>query len=117
MELTDKGFQPAAAVVKSGLDVEWNIIDSTTGNNYGTTILVPDFATQVPLEPGDNRLYFTPAGSFDFSNGDNTSYGYIKVVDDISKMDLNEIKKEIGNFQTQIWPDTTFQGAGGSCCQ
>lgn len=117
MELTDKGFQPAAAVVKSGLDVEWNIIDSTTGNNYGTTILVPDFATQVPLEKGDNRLYFTPAGSFDFSDGDNTSYGYIKVVDDVNKMDLNEIKKEIGNFQTQIWPDATFQGAGGSCCQ
>jgi hypothetical protein len=97
--------------------VEWNIIDNTTENNYGTNLLVPDFASQVPLEQGENKLYFTPAGSFDFSTGDNAYYGYIKEVDDINNMDLDGIKKEIGSFKTQIWPDETFQGAGGSCCQ
>lgn len=117
MELTNDGFKPAAAVVKSGLDVEWNIIDNTTENNYGTNLLVPNFASQVPLEQGENKLYFTPAGSFDFSTGDNAFYGYIKEVDDINNMDLDGIKKEIGSFKTQIWPDETFQGAGGSCCQ
>jgi sulfite exporter TauE/SafE/copper chaperone CopZ/plastocyanin domain-containing protein len=117
MELTDNGFKPAAAVIKSGLDVEWNIINSTSEDNYGTNILVPDFSSQVPLESGDNKLYFTPAGSFDFSTGDNAYYGYFKVVDDINNMDLNGIKKEIQSFKTQIWPDDTFQGAGGSCCQ
>ena len=117
MELTDNGFLPAAAVVKSGVDVEWNIIDSTTENNYGTNLLVPDFATQVPLEKGENLLYFTPAGSFDFSTGDNAFYGYIKIVDDMETIDINAIKEEIKNFKTMIWPDATFQGGGGSCCQ
>ncbi|WP_394522634.1 sulfite exporter TauE/SafE family protein [Lacrimispora sp. JR3] len=117
MELTDNGFKPAAAVVKSGVDVEWKIIDSTTENNYGTNLLVPDFATQLSLEKGENLLYFTPAGSFDFSTGDNAFYGYIKIVDDMKTMDIHAIKEEIKNFKTQIWPDDTFQGAGGSCCQ
>ncbi len=117
MELTDKGFKPAAAVVKSGVDVEWNIIDNTSESNYGTNLLVPDFATQLPLEKGENLLYFTPAGSFDFSTGDNAFYGYIKIVDDMGTMDINAIKEEVKNFKTQIWPDDTFQGAGGSCCQ
>lgn len=116
MELTDEGFKPAAAVVKSGVDVEWNIIDSTSGDTYGTQLLVPDFATQLPLEEGENSFYFTPAGSFDFSTGDNAFYGYIKVVDDLNNIDTDAIKKEISGFKTLIWPEDTFQGAGGSCC-
>ncbi len=116
MELTDEGFKPAAAVVKSGVDVEWNIIDSTSGETYGTKLLVPDFATQLPLEEGENSFYFTPAGSFDFSTGDNAFYGYIKVVDDLNNIDMDAIKKEISGFKTLIWPEDTFQGAGGSCC-
>jgi sulfite exporter TauE/SafE/copper chaperone CopZ/plastocyanin domain-containing protein len=116
MELTDEGFKPAAAVVKSGVDVEWNIIDSTSGDTYGAQLLVPDFATQLPLEEGENNFYFTPAGSFDFSTGDNAFYGYIKVVDDLNNIDMDAIKKEISSFKTLIWPEDTFQGAGGSCC-
>lgn len=116
MELTDEGFKPAAAVVKSGVDVEWNIIDSTSGDTYGTQLLVPDFATQLPLEEGENSFYFTPAGSFDFSTGDNAFYGYIKVMDDLNNIDTDAIKKEISSFKTLIWPEDTFQGAGGSCC-
>lgn len=117
MELTDDGFTPAVAVVETGTDVEWNIIDNTTGSNYGTLLLVPDFATQLPLENGENLLYFTPAVSFDFSTGDNAFYGYVKVVDDLQTIDLDAVREEISNFQTLIWPDDTFQAAGGSCCQ
>lgn len=117
MELTDDGFKPAVAVVESGQDVEWHIIDNTTKSSYGSSLLVPDFATQLPIEAGENAFYFTPAGSFDFSNGDNTFYGYIKVVDDIKNVDMDAIKKEVNGFQTMIWPEDTFQAAGGSCCQ
>lgn len=118
MELTDDGFKPAVAVVESGQDVEWDIIDKTTKASYGNSLLVPDFATQLPIETGENAFYFTPAGSFDFSNGDNTFYGYIKVVDDIKNMDMDGIKKEVSSFQTMIWPEDTFQASGGaSCCQ
>lgn len=116
IELTDDGFKPAAAVIKSGVDVEWNILDNTFSSTYGTELLVPDFATRMPLEKGENNLYFTPAGSFDFSTGDHAFYGYMKVVDDLNNLDMDGIKKEISSFKTLIWPEETFQGADGSCC-
>lgn len=120
LELTDEGFKPAAAVVETGMDVEWDITDNRTQSNYGSLLLVPNFATQLPLEEGENRFYFAPGDSedsFDFSDGDNKFYGYIKVVDDIDTINLEEIKKEISGFQTMIWPEDTFQAAGASCCQ
>ncbi|WP_333649910.1 urease accessory protein UreH domain-containing protein [Lacrimispora sp.] len=118
LEYTDEGFKPAVAVVETGMDVEWAIVDNSTESDYGLDLLVPAFNTQLFLEKGENLLYLTPTDSFDFSTGDNKFYGYIKVVDDIETMDLDAIKKEVGSFQTMIWPEETFQGSGGaSCCQ
>ncbi|WP_367566639.1 sulfite exporter TauE/SafE family protein [Lacrimispora sp.] len=118
LEYTDEGFKPAVAVVETGMDVEWAIVDNSTESDYGLDLLVPVFNTQLFLEKGENLLYLTPTESFDFSTGDNKFYGYIKVVDDIETMDLDAIKKEVGSFQTMIWPEETFQGSGGaSCCQ
>ena len=103
---------------ETGMDVEWAIVDNSTESDYGLDLLVPAFNTQLFLEKGENLLYLTPTDSFDFSTGDNKFYGYIKVVDDIETMDLDAIKKEVGSFQTMIWPEETFQGSGGaSCCQ
>lgn len=116
IELTKQGFSPGVFVVQSGIDVEWEIIDNTSESETGTDLLVPDFKTVLYLEKGENVLYFTPTESFDFSTGDNSSYGYVKVVDDRETVDLNGVKEEVSQFKTMIWPDDTFQGAGGSCC-
>lgn len=116
LELTSEGFKPAVAVVKAGVDTEWTFIDNRQDMDYGTNLLIPDFATELYLEKGENTLYFIPDKSFDFSTGDNSFYGYIKVVDDLENVDLNAVKDEVSKFQTMIWPEDTFQGAGGSCC-
>lgn len=116
LELTSQGFKPAVAVVKAGVDTEWTFIDNRQDMDYGTNLLIPDFATELYLEKGENTLYFVPDKSFDFSTGDNTFYGYIKVVDDLENVDLNAVKDEVSKFQTMIWPEDTFQGSGGSCC-
>ena len=116
LELTSQGFKPAVAVVKAGVDTEWTFIDNRQDMDYGTNLLIPDFATELYLEKGENTLYFIPDKSFDFSTGDNSFYGYIKVVDDLENVDLNAVKDEVSKFQTMIWPEETFQGAGGSCC-
>ncbi len=116
LELTDQGFKPAVAVVKAGVDTEWTFIDNRSDIDYGTNLLIPDFFTELYLEKGENTLYFIPEKSFDFSTGDNSFYGYIKVVDDLENVDLNAVKDEVSKFQTMIWPEDTFQGSGGSCC-
>jgi len=115
LELTDQGFKPAVAVVKAGVDTEWTFIDNRSEIDYGTNLLIPDFFTELYLEKGENTLYFIPEKSFDFSTGDNSFYGYIKVVDDLENVDLNAVKDEVSKFQTMIWPEDTFQGSGGSC--
>lgn len=114
VELTDQGFSPAVVVVKSGLYVMWDIKNSVTGTGNGTQLLVPNYASQLKLEQADNQLAFNPDSSFDFSTGDSKFYGYVKVVDDVSKADIAAIKKEVNDFQTLIYPPETFQASGSA---
>ncbi len=113
IELTEDGFSPAVVVVKSGLDVEWNI-KNLVADAEGVQLLVPNYAAQLSLADGDNQLFFTPDDSFDFSTGDNTFYGYVKVVDDIVETDIEAIKEEVSQFETLIWPPETFQTNGAA---
>ncbi|HWQ50170.1 MAG TPA: sulfite exporter TauE/SafE family protein [Terriglobales bacterium] len=114
ISLTDEGFSPAVVLVKSGVDVVWHIDNALSGTDSGTQLLVPGYATRLTLAGGDNPLFFTPAGDFDFSTGDSAFYGYVKVVDDLAA-DLDEVKAEVSRFETLIWPPETFfdQGAAG----
>lgn len=108
IELTDEGFKPAVIVVQSGLDVEW-IIDNkaTKANNFN--LQVPLYKKQVPLNEAENPLYLYPTQDFDFSNADNSAYGYVKVVDSLEKIDTQAIQDEVKNYQTLIWPQETFE--------
>ncbi len=107
--LTDNGFSPAVAIVEAGTDVLWNIQFTSFGGESGTQLLVPNYATQIPLTPGDNPLLFSPDESFDFSTSDNRFYGYLKVVDDLDAVDMDAVKEEAGNFETLIYPPEMFQ--------
>ncbi|MEA5136719.1 MAG: sulfite exporter TauE/SafE family protein [Candidatus Fimivivens sp.] len=112
MTLTDKGFSPAIAVVQAGLDVKWNIVTSAEN-----VILVPTYTAQLNLPESESSLYFFPSSDFDFSTGDNAFYGYIKVVDNITTADLQNIKVEVGKFKPMIWPPETFIApSGGQSC-
>lgn len=117
VEITDQGFSPAIIVVQSGLEVKWHIINKTTDAENGTQLLIPTFAAQLDLLDIENQLYFYPDASFDFSTGDSAFYGYVKVVDDISKADIEKIKTEVNEFVTLKWPPETFQAVdGGASC-
>lgn len=120
VELTDRGFSPAIIVVQAGISVQWVLRDSSAlGTN--ADLLIPAYSTKLTLTPGNNTLNFVPLESFDFSSGDHTSYGYIKVVDDLSSIDAESIKAEVRDFETLIWPPELFNageaaGAGGAGC-
>ena len=109
IELTDNGFSPAVAVVEAGMDVLWNIQFTSSGGESATQLLVPNYATQIPLTQGDNPLLFSPDNSFDFSTSDNRFYGYLKVVDDLDAVDIAAVKQEAGDFETLIHPPEIFQ--------
>lgn len=113
IELTDEGFQPAVVVVQANIETEW-IISNTSSKDSNFTLLVPYYTTQVPLTASKSPLYLYPSGDFDFSNGDGTLFGYVKVVDDINHIDLDAIKKEVSDFKTLIWPPEVFEAGGGA---
>jgi hypothetical protein len=49
-----------------------------------------------------------PTEDFEFSTADNALYGYIKVVDALEAADIDAIKREAGDVETLIYPDSYF---------
>ncbi|MDF3001020.1 MAG: Heavy metal transport/detoxification protein [Bacillota bacterium] len=120
VKLGDQGFSPAIIVVQAGTSVQW-VIDNGSAPGINADLLIPTYSTKLTLTPGKNTLNFVPLESFDFSSSDHIRYGYIKVVDDLSAIDTESIKAEVGDFETLIWPPELFNngeasGAGGASC-
>jgi sulfite exporter TauE/SafE/copper chaperone CopZ/plastocyanin domain-containing protein len=112
IDLTDTGYSSAIIVVQAGIDVEWTI-NNTGAADANFTMLVPNYNTQVDLLEGENPLYLFPTEDVEFSNGDNTFYGYVKVVDGLSAIDEAAIRAEVAAYKTLIYPTQTFAGGEG----
>jgi Uncharacterized conserved protein len=104
----DTGFSPAVVVVQKGIKTKW-IIEASKLDSTNKTIAFPNYSDQIPLSEGENPINFTPEEDFDFNTADNAYFGYVKVVDDINKIDKSAIKKEIQNYHPVI------QSSGGCC--
>lgn len=113
IELTDEGFKPAVVVVQFNVETEL-IINNISSKESNFELIVPFYSAQAPLVSSENPLYLTPIADFDFSNGDNSFYGYVKVVEDINNIDIDAIKKEVSEFKTMIWPPEIFGGTDGA---
>ncbi len=116
VELTDDGLKPAIVVLQANIDTEW-IVKSSSTRAANASLLFPAYYTQFPIQQGETPLYLYPTESFDFSTQDNAFYGYVKVVEDIEKIDIEAIKEEAGNYKTMIWPSSAFEAdsAAPSC--
>jgi plastocyanin domain-containing protein len=115
MDLTDEGYSPAVIVVQSGTDVEWTINNSSTSAE-SSVMLVPYYNTRLELSPGENPLYLLPDEYFSFSDGAGEFYGYVKVVEDLSNIDEDEIKAEAAAFETMIYPPEVYAEGGPPKC-
>jgi hypothetical protein len=117
IDLSEQGFGPAIVVVELNLDAEWHIFNSLPTVGTSTEVLIAAYNTRIPLLEGDNTLYFSPLGSFDFSTGNNAFYGYVKVVDSLNDVDVEAIRAQVAAFEPLIYPPEFFAGgAGDSCC-
>ena len=112
---TNDGFSPAVVVVQKGVETSWNInaidIDSSK-----STLIFPIYGAILDVEDGENPINFIPEQDFSFSSSDNTIYGYVKVVDDISNIDEAAIKREVEAYKPSE-DASLYENSGGSCCQ
>jgi len=119
IHLGEEGFEPAIVVMQRRLPALWTIvIDSVDpGNN---SIIFPSYYAIIGTEQGENRLQLIPDENFEFYTADSVFYGYVKVVNDITRVDVDAVKTEAANFETLIYPEAYFEAAAGggssSCC-
>ncbi|MDR0706751.1 MAG: sulfite exporter TauE/SafE family protein [Treponema sp.] len=111
INLRDDGIDPAIVVVQRNIPARW-IINNDSRDPGNNLLIFPAYYSRLDMEQGENVVQFLPAGDFDFSTGDNVFYGYVKVVDDLERADIEAIKAEASEFETLLYPDAYFDAAG-----
>jgi sulfite exporter TauE/SafE/plastocyanin domain-containing protein/copper chaperone CopZ len=102
-----RGYSPAAIVLQKGIPARIKFkVDELTSCN--ATVVFPEYNGALELAKGELE---TPpiaiSQDFTFQCGMGMLHGYVKVVDDLSKVNVAKLKAEIGKYRAK-------QGAG--CC-
>jgi len=110
IHLGKDGFEPAIVVMQKRLPALWTItIDSLDPG--GGRIVFPVYYAIIEAEQGENPLQLVPREDFEFYTADGVFYGYVKVVDDISRVNVEDVKAEAEKFETLVYPEAYFEDA------
>ncbi|NLU51535.1 MAG: heavy metal transporter [Clostridiaceae bacterium] len=109
INMEDDRFSPAVIVMQKGLETIWNI-NAVKLNDSNGTLLFPKYNARINMTEGDNEIYLIPDEDFNFSSSDYSFYGYVKVVDDISNIDIDAIKKEVSQYSPTIQEIIDYSG-------
>lgn len=93
------GLSSAVIVVQKGIKTGWNIKADVKSSI--SDLIFPYYNATLAVKQGDNAIGFTPDKDFYFYSSDGSITGYVKVVDDIKKIDIPTIKKEVSEFTPQ----------------
>lgn len=107
--VNNQGYSPAAIVLQKGIPAKIKFNTEQIGS-CNSTVVFPELQGQLDLTSQKETPFITPTTDFTFQCGMAMLHGYVKVVDDINKVNLEEVKKEVQNFKP------TAGSNGGSCC-
>ncbi len=105
-----QGYSPAVIVMKRGVPGK---VRFTAGSLSvcNSVVSFPDYGGGLDLGKGQLETPFlTISTDFTFECGMGMLHGYVKVVDDPSKVDIEAVKREVAAF-------TPAAGSGGCCGQ
>lgn len=109
--VNNQGYSPAVVVLQKGVKAKIKFKTDEL-NSCNSVVVFPEYRGQLNLQSGQIETpYLTPQQDFTFQCGMGMLHGYVKVVDDINKVDLDNIKKEIQNYKP-----VSGIGGGGGCC-
>ncbi len=108
IKVSDQGYSPAVAVVQKGVKTKIRFVGEKL-NPCNSSVIFPEYNGGLNLSAGQMETpELTPDQDFTFECSMSMLHGYVKVVDDINKIDIEKIKEEIAQYK----PATT----GAGCC-
>ncbi|MEI6131609.1 MAG: sulfite exporter TauE/SafE family protein [Bacillota bacterium] len=110
--VNDNGYTPAAFVVQKGVQLKVKFVPEKL-SSCNATVVFPGLNGQIDLNTTKETPWLTPSSDITFQCGMNMLHGYIKVVDDLSKIDISAIKNEIKNYTPS--QNSSLGGSGGCC--
>lgn len=97
IDMVSNRFTPAVIVMQKNLTTNWSI-NGVIVNDNNKVLTFPKYNAQINMQKGENEIQLIPESDFDFTTTNNDFYGYVKVVDDISKINIDEIKAEVSDY-------------------
>jgi sulfite exporter TauE/SafE/copper chaperone CopZ len=114
IDVGSQGYSPAVVVLQK--DIPARIKFTASGlNGCNSTVVFPELNGQLNLSKQTETPLLPPEAiqnDFTFECGMSMLHGYVKVVDDITKVDTDAIKKDVQNYK----PAGGLGGGLGGCC-
>lgn len=98
INVNDDRFSPAVVVLQDNIQTEWTI-NGNILNDHNNQMFFPEYNAIFELKEGKNPLKVLPEFDFTFSCRTGVMNGYVKVVPDINKINIDDIKKEVKNYK------------------
>jgi sulfite exporter TauE/SafE len=109
INVNDEGYSPAVAVVQKGIKLKVKFNDEKL-NSCNNIVIFPEYNAQLDFQNGQIETpEFIPTQDFTFQCWMGMLHGYIKVVDDLKNINLDEVKNEVKDYKPAI-------SSGGGCC-
>ncbi len=108
--VNNNGFTPAAFVVQKGVETKV-VFDTEQLSGCDAVVVFPEYQGQLDLSRQKETPWLTVEQDFTFQCSMNMLHGYIKAVDDINNINLDDIKQEIQNYKP-----APAQSGSASCC-
>jgi hypothetical protein len=106
IDVNDNEFSPAIVVLQDNIKTVWTI-NGVKLNDHNNQMFFPEYNAILKLQEGENDLKVVPEFDFTFSCLTGELNGYVKVVADINKINIENIKEEVRNYR----PANTYGGA------
>lgn len=107
--VNNQGYSPAVVVLQKGIKAKIKFVPEAL-NSCNSTIRFPELNKQINLPSTTEISVDSPLGDLNFQCGMGMLHGYVKVVDDLSKVNLEDVKNAVNNRKPAAG------SSGGGCC-
>ena len=97
--VNDDGYTPAVIVVQKGVKTKIRFIAEKL-SACNSFVYFPDYQGGLDLGKGTLETpYLDVAGDFTFECGMSMLHGYVKVVDDVTRVDMKAVAQQVAAFK------------------